>query len=419
MAEQAAKASKRAASAEHFDLVIAGGGMVGASLALALRQRAPALRVAVVEPRPPQAGYTAGCADSPSHSSPSFDGRAIALSAGSCACLEQIGLWPSLAAFAEPIRHIHVSERGALAATRLHHDHFGLASLGQVIPVQPMGQQLWQTMAADRCSELTLLQSGISALERTQEQIRLTLDDGRSLSAALLVGSDGAHSVVRQLAGIETETQRYAQQAVIATVHCELPHQGWAYERLSEQGPLAMLPLTGNRMALVWSLPPAEAEQLVAAPEPEFLARLQRAFGWRQGRLLAALERFAYPLAMRQVVTPVSHRVALVGNAAHALHPIAGQGYNLGLRDVMVLVELLAAEAGDPGRYALLADYAARRQGDVALTLGWSDALVRIFAQEQAMVRTLRRAGLEALNWLPGARAAVGWQGMGFGLFSR
>jgi 2-octaprenyl-6-methoxyphenol hydroxylase len=388
---------------EEFDIVIAGGGMVGASLALALA--ALPLRTLVVEATPPD--------DS---AQPSYDDRATAISASSRRILEGIGCWTELAAAAAPIRAVHVSERGAFGVTRLRAAEHGLSSFGHVVENRALGRALWRRLNAEACLSLRV-PARVTGLAQDEQGVAVTIAAGDGsvveVRARLLVAADGAGSPTRALAGIEHETRDYQQAAVIANITPAEDHGGTAFERFTPSGPLAVLPLPRGRATIVWTLPPERAAAVVALDDDAFLAALQQAFGYRLGVLRKAGRRSSYPLSLVQARAWHAGRVALAGNAAHGIHPVAGQGFNLGLRDAAALAELVARHPGDPGAAGVLEEYAEWREADRARTVRDTDSLVQVFTSELATLRAGRRLGLVGLDLLPPARAMVARRGMG------
>lgn len=391
--------------ARAFDVVIAGGGPVGAALAAL----APAgLRIAVVEPRGPDRDGGA----------PAGGERAIALAEGSRRILEEAGAWRLLAPQAAPIRFIHVSQRGRPGITRLGCDECGVEALGWVVP----GPALERALAA-RLGELGHVEriaGHVRALADDGARVRVRVEHGggaRELEAALVVGADGTASRVREAAGIGVERWDYGQDAVLATLETARPHEGWAYERFTDEGPMALLPLGPRRMALVWTLPRRRAAAALRLAGGEFAARVQERFGWRLGRLrLAEPGRARHPLRMVRAREAVRGRVALVGNAMRTLHPVAGQGFNLGLRDARSLARLLeeaAWDGADPGAPERLAAYARRRARDQRRVLTFTELLVRGFASPLAPVAWARGLALVLLELAPPARRALARAAMG------
>ena len=389
-----------------MSILIAGGGMTGATLALAISHLTQGqLPVTLIERSQP---------DSRTH--PGYDGRAIALAAGTCQQLADIDVWRSLADCATPITDIHVSDRGHSGLVSLKADEFHLSALGQVVELFDVGQRLFQRLKSApgvtvRCP------AHVTSVERSAESVQVTLNSGEQLTGALLVAADGTRSALAASCGMTWQRDDYQQLAVIANVTTQLPHQGRAFERFTEFGPLALLPMSGNRMSLVWSHPLEAQASLQQWDDATFLRALQRAFGWRLGRFTHTGQREIYPLALHTAQRQVTHRLALVGNAAQTLHPIAGQGFNLGLRDVMSLAETLAAahrQQQDPGSYAVLQHFAARRQPDRAATIGVTDGLVRVFANRYAPLVAGRQIGLVVMDHLPWLRNPLAARTLGW-----
>lgn len=374
------------------EVIIAGGGLVGASLALALR--GTGRRVAVVEPVSARA-----------EAQPSFDDRQTALAPTSRRFLQALGLWEALRDEAAPITAIHVSERGGCGFTRLTAAGEGLDALGHVVPNRALGAVLGAALA--EAEQVTLhCPAEVTAVERGPERVRVSLaGDGApaELVAPLLVVADGMRSATREALGVGLRERPYGQTAIIANLRTEQDPRGRAFERFTPDGPLAVLPVADGAAALVWTLPGERARAIAALPDAAFLERLQDAFGWRLGRLQAVGERHAYPLTAITAERFTAARAAIIGNAAHALHPVAGQGLNLALRDVAALAELIAA-APDPGAAGLLACYERERRGDYRRTFAFTDGLVRLFSNRLPPLAVLRNAGLTALDLLPPAR---------------
>ncbi len=293
---------------------------------------------------------------------------------------------------------------------------YEIPALGQVVELFDVGQRLFAELK--KAPGVTLrCPARVTQATRSEEQVEVTLDNGEQLSGKVLVAADGTRSALAASCGIQWRTEAYQQLAVIANVSTALPHQGRAFERFTEHGPLALLPMSGNRLSLVWCHPASQREKIVQWSDAEFLSELQRAFGWRLGKFTHTGQRECYPLALHQAVQTVTHRVAVVGNAAQTLHPIAGQGFNLGLRDVMSLAETLAAahwQQQDPGSYAVLNHYQQRRQSDRAATIGITDGLVRVFANRYAPLVAGRNLGLLAMDHLPWLRNQLAERTLGW-----
>lgn len=385
-------------------LAIIGGGLVGASLALALQAgaRARGWKIVLVEPFAPGHGYQ-----------PSYDARSSALSQGSRLIFERLGLWPALAERAEPILQIQVSDRGRLGATRLSAAGEGVPALGYVLENAWMGHCLWQALDPEVVEWRSPAE--VTRLQALKDGYRLWLNDDSSLDCDLAVLADGGRSGLREQLGIAVRHTPYEQCALIANVSPAEPHGGQAFERFTEHGPLALLPLSDNRCALVWTRPPVDAERLQGLPERDFLGELQQAFGYRLGNLCQVGTRHLYPLALVEATEQVRPHLVLLGNAAHSLHPVAGQGFNLSLRDAQTLAEVLLAGPETPGDFATLQRYLARQDQDQARTVGFSDRVPRLFGRDESLLVAGRTLGLLGLDLLPPAKRWFARQAMGLG----
>lgn len=388
-----------------FDVAIVGGGMVGASLACALGGQP--LRVALIESVPFAAP-----------AQPSYDDRSVALAWGARRVFEGMGLWDALAPAAAPIREIHVSDRGHFGSARLSAAARGFEALGYVVENRSLGRTFAEALPGIGNVEL-ICPARVASMETRAGEIRLCVEqDGRSraLSTRLLVGADGGQSAVRGHGGIGVVRTDYGQSAVIANVTPQAAHGDRAWERFTADGPLALLPMRDNRCSLVWTVRAERCEGILALPEREFLAALQARFGNRLGRLLRAGARSAYPLALVRAERYVGERLALIGNAAHTLHPVAGQGFNLGLRDVAVLAELISdacAQGRDPGAPQVLERYERWRTGDQRRAIALTDGLIRIFSSDFPPLVAARNLGMVALDLLPPLKGAMMRQTMG------
>ncbi|KFD17238.1 2-octaprenyl-6-methoxyphenol hydroxylase [Tatumella ptyseos ATCC 33301] len=374
-------------------MIIAGGGMAGATLALAVSHLTQGkLPVTLIEATTPgERGH------------PGFDGRAIALAAGTCQQLEQIGVWSHLAGCATPITDIHVSDRGFPGHVGIRHDEYGLPALGNVVELHDAGQQLFSRLKHAPGVTVICPARAVS-VSRTAEQVTVTLDNGEQHQAKLLVVANGSGSSLAAGCGVRWQQEDYQQIAVIANVRTsELP-AGRAYERFTPHGPLALLPMSGDRYSLVWCHPAEMRAQVEAWSEQQFLDELQKAFGWRQGRFIRCGKRDYYPLVLQQAQEVTRHRLVVAGNAAQTLHPIAGQGFNLGLRDVMTLAETVArasAAGEDIGDYATLQRYRERREPDRQKTIAITDGLVRLFSNRNLPLVAGRNIGLTVMDKMP------------------
>lgn len=391
-----------------FDVAIVGGGLTGSSLALSLARlrnaAGEAPRILLLEAR--AFGHAPH---------PAFDGRALALAQGTQQALAALDLWAAFAPHAAAIRSVHVSDRGHYGRVLLTADELGLPALGQVIPLHDTGCRLQERLLATPGIDY-LTPATVVALTQQPDRVSLQLADGSRFDSRLLVLADGGLSSGRELLQLPWQEQHLGQSAVIANVQLKGAEPGRAWERFTESGPIALLPLGGLRWSLVWTMRDDEAAGALAWSDAEFLKRLQRAFGYRAGRFVQVGRRDRYPLLIRQSSQRIGARLALVGNAAQQLHPVAGQGFNLGLRDVLTLTRLLESawqKQEDPGAESLLQAYQAWREPDVTRTLWWTSSLARLFASDAWPLVCGRTMGLHWLNRLPGfkqhlARYALG-----------
>ncbi|CAM0997787.1 2-octaprenyl-6-methoxyphenyl hydroxylase [Rhodanobacter sp. Root179] len=383
-------------------VLIIGGGLVGASLAIALD--AAGIAATLVETAAPRAD-----------AQPSYDERNLALARATVNGLDAIGVWRHAAARATPIRHIRVSRAGEFGSARIDADKQGVDALGWTLPARELGLALLRRL--DECTRLTrLAPATLSALEPLADGWRAHIDmaDGpRSIDTPLLVGADGTHSFVRARLGIEAEHHDYRQSLFVCTVTPEREHANRAFERFSDDGPIAMLPLAERRCGLVLTVSADEADAVAALDDAGFLDLAQRRFGWRLGRLTRPGKRHPYAIHRVAATQLVAPHAVLVGNAAQTVHPIGAQGFNLGLRDALTLAELVTA-ATDPGDPALLAAYAARRAPDRKGTMAMSHGLVRLACLEQPLLAPLRSLALLACDRLPPLQRALARRGMGF-----
>lgn len=390
---------------EQCDVAIAGGGLVGASLALALADTARS--VVLIEAVVPE-----------SRAQPSFDERTTALGNGARRIYETLGVWDAIAAQAAPIRRIHVSDAGRFGIARLQADEHGLAAFGYTVSNRHLGSVLWEALRG-RDNVTLCSPARVSAVELTAAAAILSIEPAAvRLQARLAVAADGAHSLVKQAASIGSDTSDYEQVALVANLRTDCSAQGVAYERFTASGPLALLPRFDGSYAVVWILAPAAAAQLQACSDAEFCSRLQQRFGWRAGRILQTGPRASYPLSLVRAQSSIGTRTALIGNAAQALHPIAAQGFNLGLRDAAVLAELIAA-AEDPGADEVLSQYAQQRTSDRRGMIGFTDRLVRLFGDQRGLVGAARTLGLLLFDLTPPAKQALSRLSWGFGRLPR
>ncbi|HJS21247.1 MAG TPA: 2-octaprenyl-6-methoxyphenyl hydroxylase [Steroidobacteraceae bacterium] len=387
---------------DSFDVAIVGGGMVGASLAAALTPLR--LRVALIESVPLQ-----------SQAQPSFDERTTALSNGSRRILTSMGVWDAVAPEAAPIRRIHVSDQGRFGFARIDAAEEGVAALGFVLPNRVLGAALWERLTRDPAIEI-LCPARVEEVTAGTEAVALRASTGelsRTLSARLLVAADGANSTIRKALGIEASSWDYEQTAIITNVATRKFHDHVAYERFTATGPLAVLPLADGRCTVVWTLAPEAAQATMQLDDATFLARLQERFGFRLGRFTRVGRRHAYPLALTRAQERVGSRVVIIGNAAQGLHPIAGQGFNLGLRDVATLAEVIADSRATLGEGSMLERYDEWRRTDRRGVIAFTDGLVRLFGNPLGSVKVARDLGMLLFDVLPPAKSALSALSMG------
>jgi 2-octaprenyl-6-methoxyphenol hydroxylase len=384
-----------------YDIIIAGGGMVGSSLALAL---APlSLRVAIVEP-----------IARTSAAQPSFDDRSTALSRSTQRMYEAMAVWDDILAAATPVTRIHVSDQGRFGFSHINAEEQKVEALGYVVINRVLGSVL-QTALAEVPNLDILCPAEITAARVAPDSAVATVRhaDGNSeeLTCRLLVAADGARSSVRDMLGITANHVAYDQRAIVGNVLPEKSPDNCAYERFTKNGPLAMLPIADGRAGFVWTVADRDAERILALDDDAFLAELQDAFGYRLGALSRVGTRASYPLHLSKAMRLTATRAVLVGNAAHGLHPVAAQGFNLGLRDVAALCDCIAdSDLDDP---ELLERYAAWRKDDQSKLVGFTDGLVRLFSSNNRPTRTLRDLGMLGFDMIPGVRSLYAKHTMG------
>jgi 2-octaprenyl-3-methyl-6-methoxy-1,4-benzoquinol hydroxylase/2-octaprenylphenol hydroxylase len=383
--------------APSFDAVVVGGGMVGAAAALALGREGFA--VALLEGREP----------APWRAEDEVDLRVVGLAPSSLALLDGLDVWAGIrAARAGRYRHMHVWDAASGAAIDFDAADQGRDLLGYIVENSLVQWRLWQALEAAGVRRLCPAEA--TGFAQREDRVQVELADGQSLSARLLVAADGASSPLRGMAGIGTRGRDYGQRAVVAHVATERPHQETAWQRFLPGGPLALLPLADGRSSIVWSLPEEEARRVLALDEQAFLDELGAAFDFRLGRILASTPRAAFPLKLQLAGCYRAGRLVLLGDAAHAVHPLAGQGVNLGLRDVAELRDVLVAAraAGrDLGAEHVLRRYARRRRSADTLDALGFDALARVYAWQAPPLAAARGLGMRLLDRLGPLKRAL------------
>ena len=387
---------------DRHDVVIVGGGLVGASLAIALARQG--VEVGLVEAAP--AGQMPAV----------FDQRNLSFAAATVNALTALGVMQQLRTPTGPIRRIHISRQGDFGRVRLEAQDYGRATFGQVVVARDFGEALEARL--DGLSGLTRYRParfvGFAPDEAGHRALRIADAEGeRTLHARLVVAADGTRSAVRAALGIGVDEHDYGQTLLVDRVRATQAPDGTAYERLGDDGPTALLPRGDRHWGVVHGVAREQAETVAALDDAAWLARLQRAVGWRIGRLVASGERSAYPIARVVAQRLVADRAVVLGNAAQTIHPIGAQGFNLGLRDALTLAEEIA-RGDDPGAASRLAAYAARRREDRERTLAFSDGLARLTANPSPLLKPVRSAGLVAMEAQPSLQAFLVGGAMGF-----
>jgi 2-octaprenyl-6-methoxyphenol hydroxylase len=388
-----------------YDLLIVGSGLAGNCLALALKDAG--FRIAIIE-----ANTRAQL-----HASPAGD-RALALAAGTVTMLDTLGVWQGIKHAATPIQHIHISDRGHFGKTRLSAQKEHIDALGYVIAARDI-----ETYVANLVINAgidIIAPARVAGLISGDQEICVNIkqnDQSQNLSAKLLVGADGGLSSVRQLLNINQLITDYGQTALITSVKSTIPNNNTAYERFTSSGPLALLPISKNECAVIWTRSHEDADTLMLGREADFLVELQQCFGFKLGELTLIAPRRAFPLSLIRAEQMVAGRAVIIGNAVHQLHPVAGQGFNLGIRDVIQLAEMLIKQHEqnkDIGEADFLNAYAVSRKKDHDWTIGFTDTLIKIFANEWLALAAARNIGLTLLDHIPAAKKLLTQHAMGF-----
>lgn len=385
-----------------FEVIVVGGGPVGGALALAVAQAR--LSVAVIDHEDPNAERV-----------PQFDGRALAVALTAKRVMDAVGLWPGVAPFAAPIERIRVADGTFPATLTYDHEEVGKEPFGWIVESAGLRRALAARLGG-QANLVRLAPAKVAEIARGEGAVTVSLADGTVLNAPLIVGADGRRSMVRDSAGIAVRQRDYHQTAIVCTVAHEKPHGNIAHEHFLPAGPFAILPLPGNRSGIVWTERSSVAPAIMREDDAGFLAELRSRFGEFLGAIALEGPRFAHPLSFQLAEAYWTSRLALVGDAAHAMHPVAGQGMNMGLRDAAALAERIVETSRlglDIGGAEMLERYARWRRFDNLLMLGMTDGLVRLFSNDIRPLKIARDLGLAAVNRLPAAKRLFTRHAMG------
>jgi len=371
------------------DIAIVGAGLVGSSMACALASTPYQIALIDSQPLPDR-----------NENIENHDGRSIALALASKKMFSALDLWNQLDSDAVPIQNIHISDQGRFGATRLDSKRYEVESFGYLVPAEKLISVL-EAFIQSHKNIKRLQPYKVFDVESRENNVTL-YGEADSIQAKLLIAADGAHSFIRTQLGIECNVKQYEQTAIVSCINTELHHCYTAYERFTKEGPLAFLPRKGNRCGFIWTNPTTIAEEYSALSEDSFLEILQQAFGYRLGRLSNPSKRFAYPLSLSVSQQRVQQRVVLLGNAAQTLHPIAGQGLNLALREIAELTDILLAKENAIGSInEKLQEYEAIRQPDITKTIRFTDTLNFLFTADYPVLSRTRGLGLALLGAIP------------------
>lgn len=405
-------------SGTDYDIVISGGGVVGCLMALALAKQSH-FRVLLLEAHAPSTDSTSTQntskpsmpergmpgSSTPMQNHPRFDARVIALGAESLRLLSRLGVDINNIVN-QAINQIHVSDRGHMGQVRLHADDYKLSALGHVVAIKDLGEHLLDLVSHYSEQIHYSAPVTISSVEQCREKVTMTLSDGSQTEAKLLIVSDGGQSKTAALIGMQSQVHDYGQSAIITNIRTQVAHKNIAYERFTSEGPIALLPMNTSAnitnseqtsMSVVWCMHTQKIDEHMALSESDFLLAFGKLFGDKLGKFLSCSERFSYPLLLNQKVPFILNRAIAVGNAAQTLHPIAGQGFNLGIRDVEGLIQTIK-HSDDPGNFALLQKYKQKRTKDKQATIGMTNTLLSVFSNQHAPMVVGRNLALLAMN---------------------
>jgi len=388
-----------------FDCLIVGGGLVGAGLARALRDQP--IKIGVIEAVPTNADVQ-----------PSYDDRGLGVAPASQRILQGIGLWDDLKTEATPIKNIHITDRGHFGATRISAEKLGVEQLGHIVIGRALGEVLQKSVTTAANTEF-ICPASISSVENHPDHIKIEIkekDNTRTVTTRLLIAADGGFSQVREMLGVETETKEYDQTAIVTNVSPEISHYNTAFERFTSTGPLALLPSSDQRCVVVWTTKTDQANEIMQLDEEEFLRQLGKRFGHRLGKFVKMGQRRSYPMRLIKAKKLVGSRFAILGNAAHTIHPNAAQGLNLGLRDVAQMAELIVDATRNDKDIAspeLLERYAESRTRDHQQVIRFSDGLTKLFYNDNPFLITFRNLAMLGIDRFPPAKRALSKRAMG------
>ncbi len=384
------------------DVFISGGGPVGLMLAIGLAKQGK--EVILVERYAPKADSQAL-----EKVKTSFDGRVLALSKGSQTFMQRMGVWQALQSSTTAIEHVHVSQKGYLGLTTLHADEVDVDALGFSVQSSDLGTVLWQAVKSQGNIQI-LCPAALDSFVETEDGLLVSVASAENeaeliaqVSAKLIVGADGTHSKVRQILDLPMEEKSYSAYGILAQIETEQHPQGWAYERFTEEGPVALLPMRDHFHKAVLVCPEEKLQQVMALSDQAYIDLFAEKMGERLGRFTQVSPRIAYPLKETYAPQMTKGRAVLMGNASHTQHPVAAQGLNLGIRDIEVFLDLLekAEDIGEPG---LLTEYAALRESDHQKVMGLTDTLIQLFQHKSPVIGHLRGIGMMAMQAMPSVK---------------
>ena len=387
-----------------YDILIVGGGLAGNCLALALKDAG--LNIAIIEANTREHLQSLAVGD-----------RALALSAGTVTMLQALNIWQEIEPLAMAIKNIHISDRGHFGKSRLSAKKQGVEALGYVVNAREIENHVAEEVEASNIE--VIAPARVVGLISGPESVNVSLkqeDKPINLVAKLLVGADGGQSSVRRLLDISQQVTEYGQTALVTTIKTSLPHNNVAFERFTKSGPLAILPMAGGECSVVWTRLHEEADDLMSGTEAEFLEQLQECFGYSLGEISLTAPRRAFPLSLIRADNMVLGRAVIIGNAVHQLHPVAGQGFNLGMRDVVQLAEMIIAQQKKPadiGEPSFLESYAETRQKDHNQTIGFTNSLIKIFSTDWLPLAATRSISLAVMDHIPVAKTVLAKHAMG------